>query len=382
MDSSPPSALPPSTSARRRTRRRPVVVEEIVEARPDEAPPRKARSRAVAAASRNTRRTRRKPEEEQEEIGPPDDDLDRIRKRKRVNHRGASTEKQTSASLVLSSNPPPPSGAEIAVNDRRASLEQITDLIMWKNVAKSTLLFGFGSTFFLSSCFSRESSFSIISAMSHMGLLALGTAFIKNTVTQRKQSNSRWKLQLTEDDILRATRIVLPVVNEALTNIQDVFSGDALLTLKANFRLGSSIPTSQLMYFHLLCQVAPVLLFGANYGHLITLWRLLVTGFFVSFTAPKLYLCYSQQLHRRAENATYWVQEAWRSCRFKRSVAASAATIFWNVFSLRTRIFTAFIFLVMLCYRHEQRVGEDKSGKESKEEEKQKGTVVAEKSRI
>ncbi|URE09876.1 Reticulon [Musa troglodytarum] len=342
MDSSPPSALPPSTSARRRTRRRPVVVEEIVEARPDEAPPRKARSRAVAAASRNTRRTRRKPEEEQDEIGPPDDDLDRIRKRKRVDHRGASTEKQTSASLVLTSNPPPPS--EIAVNDRRASLEQITDLIMWKNVAKSTLLFGFGSTFFLSSCFSRESSFSIISAMSHMGLLALGTAFIKNTVTQRKQSNSRWKLQLTEDDILRAARIVLPVVNEALTNIQDV---------------------------------APILLFGANYGHLITLWRLLVTGFFVSFTAPKLYLCYSQQLHRRAENATYWVQEAWRSCRFKRSVAASAATIFWNVFSLRTRIFT-----VMLCYRHERRVGEDKSGKESKEEEKQKGTVVAEKSRI
>nr|XP_009405079.1 PREDICTED: reticulon-like protein B17 [Musa acuminata subsp. malaccensis] len=358
MDSSPLSAPPPSTSPRRRTRRRPVVVEEIVEARPDEAPPRKARSRAVAAASRNTRRTRRKPEEAQEEIGPPDDDLDRIRKRKRVNHRGASAEKQTSASLVLSSNPPPPS--EISSNDRRASLEQIIDLIMWKNVAKSTLLFGFGSTFFLSSCFSRESNFSIISAMSHMGLLVLGTAFVKNTVTRRKQHNSRWKLQLTEDDILHAARIVLPVVNEALTNIQDVFSGDASITLK----------------------VAPILLFGANYGHLITLWRLLVTGFFVSFTVPKLYLSYSQQIHRTAENAMHWVQESWISCRFKRLVAASAATIFWNVFSLRTRIFTAFIFLVMLCYRHERRVGEDKSGKESKEEEKQKGTVVSEKSRI
>ncbi|CAL9762280.1 unnamed protein product [Musa acuminata subsp. burmannicoides] len=360
MDSSPPSAPPPSTSPRRRTRRRPVVVEEIVEARPDEAPPRKARSRAVAVASRNTRRTRRKPEEAREEIGPPDDDLDRIRKRKRVNHRGASAEKQTSASLVLSSNPPPPSGAEISVNDRRASLEQIIDLIMWKNVAKSTLLFGFGSTFFLSSCFSRESNFSIISAMSHMGLLVLGTAFVKNTVTRRKQHNSRWKLQLTEDDILHAARIVLPVFNEALTNIQDVFSGDASITLK----------------------VAPILLFGANYGHLITLWRLLVTGFFVSFSVPKLYLSYSQQIHRTAENAMHWVQESWISCRYKRLAAASAATIFWNVFSLRTRIFTAFIFLVMLCYRHEQRVGEDKSGKESKEEEKQKGTVVSEKSRI
>ncbi|THU49191.1 hypothetical protein C4D60_Mb06t06950 [Musa balbisiana] len=312
MDSSPPSAPPPSTSSRRRTRRRPVVVEEIVEARPDEAPPRKARSRAVAASSRNTRRTRRKPEEEHEEIGPPDDDLDRIRKRKRVNHRGASAEKQTSAPLVLSSNPPPPS--EIAVNDRRASLEQIIDLIMWKNVAKSTLLFGFGSTFFLSSCFSRESSF----RHHHFGHVSHGSVGFGHSLRQE--------------------------------------------------------------YGH--SKVAPILLFGANYGHLITLWRLLITGFFVSFTVPKLYLSYSQQIHRTAENAMHWVREAWISCRFKRLVAASAATIFWNVFSLRTRIFTAFIFLVMLCYRHERRVGEDKSGKESKEEEKPKGTVVSEKSCI
>lgn len=52
-------------------------------------------------------------------------------------------------------------------------------------------------------------------------------------------------MQLTEDDILHAARIVLPVVNEALTNIQDVFSGDASITLKANFGLGSSIPVQQ-----------------------------------------------------------------------------------------------------------------------------------------
>lgn len=48
----------------------------------------------------------------------------------------------------------------------------------------------------------------------------------------------------------------------------------------------------------------------------------------------------SGMLHFSAENAMHWVQESWISCRFKRLVAASAATIFWNVFSLRTRIFT------------------------------------------
>ena len=48
-------------------------------------------------------------------------------------------------------------------NDENGSLDQIgqliTDLIMWKDVAKSSLWFGLGSLFFFSTCFTRGVSF-------------------------------------------------------------------------------------------------------------------------------------------------------------------------------------------------------------------------------
>ena len=48
-------------------------------------------------------------------------------------------------------------------NDENGNLDRIgqliTDLIMWKDAAKSSLWFGFGSLFFLSSCFARGASF-------------------------------------------------------------------------------------------------------------------------------------------------------------------------------------------------------------------------------
>ncbi|WOL14176.1 reticulon-like protein B17 [Canna indica] len=365
-NSSPTLEQPlPTPSRRGRPRRKPVAAAaEAIEAGPN-APPRlrarKGRSRS-AAVTRNPRKNRRRSEEEivvEEKAVDPceDDDLGRASKRKRGKEKMVSEEKPASVPIVPSSDSSP---SETAVDDRRGApdgpFERIFELLVWKNVAKSTLWFGFGSTFFLSSCFRTESSFSILSAMSHMGLWVLGIAFVKNTITKRQQYGTSRNLQLTEDDFLRAARFILPVVNATLTKIQDIFSGDPLRTLK----------------------VAPILLLGANYGHLLTLWRLLVTGFFLSFTVPKLYLCYSQQIHTTAESAIIWTQEAWKSCHHKRLVAASAAAIFWNLFSIRTRVFAAFIFLVMLCYRR-QHTGEEESGKGSKEEKQQQASIVDEK---
>lgn len=48
-------------------------------------------------------------------------------------------------------------------SDENGSLDRIgqliTDLIMWKDAAKSSLWFGFGTLFFFSSCFARGDSF-------------------------------------------------------------------------------------------------------------------------------------------------------------------------------------------------------------------------------
>lgn len=95
----------------------------------------------------------------------------------------------------------------------------ITELIMWKDVQKSTFWFGFGSLCFLSSCFTKginfrsatvffllflylwpfsllcivnnsevffcDCCFSIFSAISQLGILFLAFSFISNSVRQR-----------------------------------------------------------------------------------------------------------------------------------------------------------------------------------------------------
>jgi len=99
----------------------------------------------------------------------------------------------------------------------------ITDLILWRDVAKSTLWFGVGSLCFLSSCFAQGISFrcdevifclfglclhgfliarapgegwyliifmmayviSIFSAICQLGLLLLGLSFFSNSICQR-----------------------------------------------------------------------------------------------------------------------------------------------------------------------------------------------------
>ena len=86
----------------------------------------------------------------------------------------------------------------------------------------------------------------------------------------------------------------------------------------------------------------------------------------MSFTGPKLYSCYCIQINSKGnpkfvhkfcigyrfvvslrksvldKTVAYlkrWVLEAWGACSHKKIVAASAATVFWNLTAIRTRIF-------------------------------------------
>ncbi|WOK97256.1 reticulon-like protein B17 isoform X2 [Canna indica] len=325
-------------------------------------PRRRGKTRATAAAAmglmgcasspRNARKARRRLEKEiareEREMGHQlEDDGGRGRKRRQSKSKVANKERLSIVPFV----PPPSPAAEVGNGDRQSNLdglqEQIVELVMWRNAAKSALWFGLGSMIFLSSTFSRDISFSIISALSHLGLIILGLAFFKDSVPNRQQMKMGSRLQLTEDDFIRSAKIILPVANFALAKAQDIFCGDPLRTL----------------------QVAPILLFGAVYGNLITLRRLFATCFFVSFTLPKLYSCYSQQIHKKVESMTIRVQEAWKSCPRKKFIAVSAATMFWNLFSVKSRIFAAFISVVILRYQHQQT--EDNGKVAGREEEEQ-----------
>ncbi|KAJ6734140.1 RETICULON-LIKE PROTEIN B17 [Salix purpurea] len=182
----------------------------------------------------------------------------------------------------------------------------VYDLIMWKDVAKSSLWFGLGCLCFLSSCFAKGINFSIFSAISQLGLLFLGASFFSNSICQRNSVENLRQFKLTEDDILRVGRLILPAANLAISKTRELFSGEPSMTLK----------------------VIPFLLLGAEYGHLLTLRRLCGIGFFICFTIPKLYACYCSQINQKVEHMKCRVLTAWGACSHKKMVAASAVTAF------------------------------------------------------
>ncbi|GAB2285381.1 hypothetical protein Dimus_019836 [Dionaea muscipula] len=179
-------------------------------------------------------------------------------------------------SVPSSSNcPNESSGDPISALDGLGQL--IGDLIMWRDVAKTSLWFGFGCLCFLSSCFTKGLRFSLLSVISQLGLLILGVSFLSNILHKRDDAErSSLELKLNEEDLLRVARVVLPVLNLVISKAKELFSGEPSVTLK----------------------VASFLLLGAEYGHLLTLWRLFAIGFFISFTAPKLYWFYSAQIDK------------------------------------------------------------------------------------
>ncbi|KAJ6377689.1 hypothetical protein OIU78_028007 [Salix suchowensis] len=210
------------------------------------------------ASPRSNRRLRRRLEvesrEERDLIGLVDE-VGKVRKRR---HSGRSKKDKEKLSLVPSL---PPSNSTQKVDEGDGSnLDRIGmvvyDLIMWKDVAKSSLWFGLGSLCFLSSCFAKGMTFSIFSAISQLGLLVLGASFCSNSICQRNNVEKTRKFKLTEEDVLRVGTLILPAANLAISKTRELFSGEPSMTLK----------------------VIPFLLLGAEYGHLVTLRRLCAIG--------------------------------------------------------------------------------------------------------
>ncbi|CAN6804676.1 unnamed protein product [Brassica oleracea] len=144
---------------------------------------------------------------------------------------------------------------------------------------------------------------------------------------------------------------MLPITNLVISKMTQLFSGEPAMTLK----------------------VAPFALIGAEYGYLITLWRLFALGFFLSFTVPKLYSSYASQINQKVENAQKRIVEAWGICTHKKFVAGSMITAFWNLTSLKIRFFTVFIIVVVIRYKR-QNVQLDSEEDEEKQPEGQTQT--------
>ncbi|CAJ1978898.1 unnamed protein product [Sphenostylis stenocarpa] len=272
------------------------------------------------ASPRSSRRWRR-----EEKEGAP---VEEAVKQKKRRHSGRHRKER----LSLVPFQPPSTSSQKADEENGGDLDSvgvfIADLIMWRDVSKSTLWFGFGCLCFLSSCFTKGINVSVFSAMSRLAILLLGVSFFSNSVFQRNQVQKRSFTKLKENDILHLTKLILPALNFAISKTRELFSGEPCMTLR----------------------VAPFLLLGAEYGHLVTIWRLCAIGFFVSFSVPKLYSCYSAQINQRVEYLKLRSLDTWSACAHKKKVVASVLITFWNLSTIKTRICAAFILLVILRY--------------------------------
>ncbi|XP_047162354.1 reticulon-like protein B18 isoform X2 [Vigna umbellata] len=321
---------------------------------------RRCKTRAPQAGSpRNLRKPRRRFEHEVRE--EKDSGLiEEVGKQPRKRRQTARTKKEKPNSVPPSTSSP--KSEEESGGDFDRVGQMVSDLIMWKDASKSTFWFGFGSLCLLSSCFTQGLNFSIFSALSQFGILFLGVSFFSNSISQGNMVEEKREVKLKEDDILPLAKLTLPALNFAISKMRALFSGEPSMTLK----------------------VIPFLLLGAEYGHLITIRRLCAIGFFISFSVPKLYSCYSAQINKRAECLKLWLLDAWSACTHKKKVLASVIMAFWNLSSIKTRIFTIFILLVLFRYLRQHvtlQVSEKEQQKapvmpETEEKEPQQALVV------
>ena len=121
----------------------------------------------------------------------------------------------------------------------------------------------------------------LIRVRCHYVLLMVSIEIHRNSAEQ----NSEFRLK--EDDILRAARMILPFTNLAISKLREVFSGEPSMTLKVITQTSWFLRTAILLIVDssgklklkiLLGQVTPFFLLGAEYGYLITLWRLCAIG--------------------------------------------------------------------------------------------------------
>ncbi|KAH9605503.1 hypothetical protein KSS87_004672 [Heliosperma pusillum] len=210
----------------------------------------KTRISSNGFSPRNVRRSRRRIEIEEREI-LASDDLNKPKKR-----RNSSKSKKEKPIPVNSALPSKENDEGESALDRLGLM--IWDLVMWRDVSKS--------------------SFCLFSVISQLGLVFLAVSFMSNILHQREIEPKRREVCLKEEDFLKVIRVVLPVLNLAISKTAQLFSGEPSMTLK----------------------VASFFMFGAEYGHLLTLRRLCVLGFFTSFTAPKLYSSYAALIDSKA----------------------------------------------------------------------------------
>uniref|UniRef100_I1QH68 Reticulon-like protein n=1 Tax=Oryza glaberrima TaxID=4538 RepID=I1QH68_ORYGL len=233
------------------------------------------------------------------------------------------------------------------------------DLVMWRDVSKSTLVFGLGTFLLISSSYAKDLNYNTITAASYLGLVYLGLRFLSKSILNRGENvdcddaeRSGERYLVGEEEAIWLLRLVLPYINEVLLNLRSLFSGEPATTMK----------------------LALLLFAMARCGNFVTLWTLAKLVFFGVFIIPKVCSSYSTQLARYGR---FWLErfrDGWESCSHKKAVVAAVFTLVWNVSSTVARVWAVFMLVVaMKCYQ--QRMME--YGWSSTVEDSQEATAAA-----
>ncbi|PPR98171.1 hypothetical protein GOBAR_AA22493 [Gossypium barbadense] len=216
-------------------------------------------------------------------------------------------------------------------------LQNIVDLVMWRDIPKSALIFGIGTFIIISSSYTQDLNISFISVISYMALVYLSAIFLYRSIICRgvveiDESNC----VVGEEEAIWLLKLVLPYLNEFLLQLRALFSGDPSTTMK----------------------MAVLLFVLARCGSSITIWKMAKLGFFGVFIVPKLCTSYSHQLTAYGK---FWIgrfRDAWESCTHKKAVAMVLFTLVWNLCSTLARIWAAFMLFVALRYYQQKMTDE------------------------
>ncbi|XP_039815700.1 reticulon-like protein B21 isoform X3 [Panicum virgatum] len=217
-------------------------------------------------------------------------------------------------------------------------MQNIVNLVMWRDVSKSALVFGLGTFLLISSSYVKDLNFNTITAASYAGLIYLGLRFLRKSILNRGETvdcederDSERCYLVGEEEAIWLLRLVLPYINEVLLNLRSLFSGEPATTMK----------------------LALLLFAMARCGNFVTLWTLAKLVFFGVFIIPKVCSSYSTQLARYGK---FWLdrfRDAWESCSHKKAVVAAVFTLVWNVSSTVARVWAVFMLVVaMKLYQH------------------------------
>nr|DAD22489.1 TPA_asm: hypothetical protein HUJ06_023952 [Nelumbo nucifera] len=219
-------------------------------------------------------------------------------------------------------------------------LQSIVDLVMWRDIPKSAFVFGIGTFILLSSSFSKDINFSLISAMSYLGLIYLAIIFVYKSILGRGAvdiDDSNHTFIVGEEEAIWLVKLILPYLNEFLLKLRGLFSGHPATTMK----------------------LAILLFVLARCGSSITVWKMAKLGFFGVFTVPKICSSYSTQLTGCGK---FWIRrfrDAWNSCSHKKAVAFGIFTLVWNLSSTVARIWAVFVLIVALKYYQQSLFAEE-----------------------